>query len=291
MGNETPGNYLTINDTTFTGNIAVEPGGGAYFSIKFHRVIMSNVTYRNCKSSIIGGAIYLGAANNKIEILVERALFLNNSSPVALGGAAHIVMPWDTIEDPGYMDKDRPTAIGEEDNNFPTWDYNRKLFFKDTRFKYNTALIGGALYLNQGKTTLLNCCFQDNFASAVGGTIYAEARSTIVSIQDCYFLQSKSELIRDLKTFSKSSFIHTESEGPLDIKNSTLNAKRNAVGNSLVKIAKGGLVDFGDDNSTQLYCPKKRQTQLVSFSNTITTGTKDASCTIMVTGLEYSCLP
>ena len=93
MGNETPGNYLTINDITFTGNIAVEPGGGAYFSIQFHRVIMPNVTYRNCKSSIIGGAFYLSAANNKIEILVESALFLNNSSPAAPGGAAHIVMP------------------------------------------------------------------------------------------------------------------------------------------------------------------------------------------------------
>jgi len=291
LGNETPGNYVTINDTTFTGNIAVEPGGGACFSIKFHRVIMSNVTYRNCKSSITREAFYLSAANNKIEILVESALFLNNSSPAAPGGVGHIVMSWDTLEDPGCMGKDHPTAIGEEDNNFPKWDYNSKLFFKDARFKYNTALIGGALYLNQGKTTFLNCSLQGNFASAVGGTIYAEARSTIVSIQDCYFLQSKSELIRDLKTSLKSSFIHTESEGPLDIKNSTLNAKRDAVGNSLVKIAKGGPVDFGDDNSTQLYCPKKSQTQLVSFSNTITTGTKDASCTIMVTGLEYSCLP
>lgn len=145
--------------------------------------------------------------------------------------------------------------------------------------------------MNEGKTAFLNCSFQDNFASTVGGTIYAEARSTSVSILDCYFVQSKSELIRDLKTFSKSSFIHTESEGPLDIKNSTLNGKRNAVGNSLVKIAKGGLVDFGDDNSTQLYYPKGSQMQLVSFSNTITTGTKDASCTIVVTGLEYSCLP
>ena len=291
LGNETPGNYLTINDTTFTENVAVEPGGGAFLSIKFHRVIMSNVTYTNCKSAIIGGAFYLSAANNKTEILVESALFLNNSSPAAPGGAVHIMMPWDTLEDPGCMDKDRPTAMGKQGKKFPKWDYNSKVFFKDTRFKYNTALIGGALYLYHGKTTFLNCSFQDNFASAVGGAIYAEERSTSVSIQDCYFLQSKIELIRDLKTFSVSSFIHTEGEGPLEIKNSTLNAKRNAVGNCLVKIGKGGLVDFGDDNSTKLYCPKGSQMQLVNFSNTITTGTKDASCTIMITGLDYSCLP
>lgn len=290
LDNETPGNYLTINDTTFTENVALGPGGGAYFAIKFHRVIMSNVTYMNCKSAIIGGAFYLSAAN-KTEILVESALFLNNSSPTAPGGAIHIVMPWDTLEDPGCMNKGRPTAMGEEEKKIPKWDYNSKLFFKDTRFKYNTALIGGALYLNRGKTTFLNCFFEDNFASAVGGTIYTEDRSTSVSIQDCFFLQSKTELIRDLKTFSKSSFIHTESGGPLDIRNTTLNAKRNAVGNSLVKIGKGGLVDFGDDNSTQLYCPKGSKIQFVNFSNTITTGTKDVSCTIMVTGLDYSCLP
>ena len=152
-------------------------------------------------------------------------------------------------------------------------------------------MVGGALYLSRGKTTFLNCFFQDNFASAVGGAIYAEERSTSVSIQDCCFRQCKSELIRDLQTFSKSSFIHTESDGPLGIKNSTLNATRNAVGNSLVKIAKGGLVDFEDDNSTHLYCPKGSQMQLVNFSNTITTGTKNASCTINVIGLDYSCMP
>jgi len=282
---------LTMNDTTFFENFAAGPGGGAYFSINVHRVIMSNVTYTNCKSAVNGGAFHLSARNNKTEILVESALFLNNSSPAAPGGAVHIILPWDTLEDPGCMHKDHPTAMRKEEKKFPKWDYNSRLLFKKTRFKYNTALIGGALYLNRGKTTFLNCSFQDNFASAVGGAIYTEGRSTSVSIQDCYFLQSKSGLIRDLKTFSKSSFIHTESEGPLDIKNSTLNAKRNAVLNSIVKIGKGGLVDFGDDNSTQLYCPKGSQMQLVNFSNTMTTGTKDASCTIMVTGLDYSCLP
>ena len=291
LDNQSPGNYLTINDSTFTANVAVEPGGGAFFSIKFHRVIMSNVTYANCKSDVIGGAFYLNAANNKAEVLVESALFVNNSSPTAPGGAVYITMPWDTLEDPGCMDEGRPTAMREEGKKFPKWDYNSKLLFKDTRFKHNAALIGGALYLSRGKATFLNCSFQDNFASAVGGTIYTEERSTSVSIQHCYFVQSKTELIRDLKTFSDSSFIHTESGGPLYIKNSTLNAKRNAVGNSLVKIGKGGLVDFGDDNSTQLYCPKGSQMQLMNFSNTITTGTKDASCTIMVTGLDYSCLP
>ena len=294
LENQTPTlteTYLTINDTTFIENVAVVPGGGAYFSINFHRVIMSNITYTNCKSAIAGGAFYLSAANNKTEILVESALFLNNSSPGAPGGAVHIIMPWDTLEDPGCTHKDRPTAMRKEENKFPKWDYNSKLLFKDTRFKYNTALIGGALYLNHGKTTFLNCSFQDNFESAVGRAIYTEARSTSVSIQNCYFHQSKSELIRDLKTFSKFSFIHTESEGPLDIKTSTLNAKRNAVGNSLVKIAKGGVVDFGDDNSTKVYCQKGSQMQLVNFSNTITTGTKVLSCTIMVTGLGYSCLP
>ena len=178
-------------------------------------------------------------------------------------------MSGDTLEDQGCKPKDRPTAMREEENKFPRWDYSSNLFINETIFKFNTALIGGALYLNRGKTLFLNCSFQDNLASATGGAIYAEGRSTSVSIQDCYFQQSKNELICDLKSFSKSSFIHTESEGPLDMKNSTLNAKRYAVGNSLVNIGKGGLVDFGDDNSTHLYCPKGSQKQVVNFSNTI----------------------
>lgn len=286
VDNETPGSFLTINDTTFTENVASQPGGGAFFFIKFRNVIMSNVTFRKCKSAIIGGAMYLNLAGKSV-VVIEGSLFVNNSSPATAGGALYIEMPWDTLEDAGCIDKNRP----EETNKFPKWDYITKLLFKDTTFKYNTALIGGALYLHRGKTTFQNCSFLNNFASAVGGAIYTEERSTSVAIRDSFLLQSKTELIRNFQTFSTSSFIHTESTGPLVIQNTTINAKRNAVGNSLVTIGKGGIVDFGDDNSTQLYCPVGSKMQFLNFSNTITTGTKDVSCTIRVTGLDYSCLP
>ena len=113
-----------------------------------------------------------------------------------------------------------------------------------------------------------------------------------VVIRDSFFLQSKPELTgRNLKTFAKSSFIHTDSRGSLVLKNTTLNAKRNNVGNPLVTIAKGGPVDFGENNLTVLYCPVGSEMQFLNFSNTITTRTKDVSCTVKVTGLDYSCLP
>lgn len=290
---------ITLKNITFANNSAEGPGG-AVASMRLgsgdsragyeNVIIIESCLFLNNAAGGAGGAIYIDSSTAESNFTIKQTCFKNNSAG-GQGGAIYAVMPWDTLEDPGCIPKDRPTATREEEKKFPKWDYNSKLFFKEARFKYNTALIGGALYLNRGKTTFLNCSFQDNFASAVGGAIYAEERSTSVSVQECYFLQSKSELIRDLQTFSKSSFIHTESEGPFEIKNSTLNATRNAVGNSLVKIAKGGLVDFGDDNCTHLYCPKGSQMQLVNFSNHITTGTKDASCTIMVTGLDYSCLP
>lgn len=291
VDNGTPGNYLTINDTTFIENVASQPGGGAFFFLKFSNVMIVNVTFKNCKSAVVGGAMYLNLASKSV-IVVEGSLFLNNSSPTTPGGALYIEMPWDTLEDAGCINKSRSSvSVAEEAKKFPKWDYITKLFFKNATFKYNTALFGGALYLHRGKTTFENCSFQDNFASAVGGTIYAAERSTSVIVHESSFQQSKTELIRNSQTFSKSSFIHTESTGPLLIQNTTLNARLNAVGNSLVTVGKGGNVDFGDDNSTQLYCPVGSQMQFLNFSNTITSGTKDAACTIRVTGLDYSCVP
>ena len=159
MQSEQSNQDITIKGTSFTNNKIqltavtqfpwkIKHPDSQKITMNFHRVIMSNVTCTNCKSTIAGGAFYLIAANNKTEIVAESALSLNNSSPAAPGRAVHIIMPWDTLEDPGCTHKDRPTAKRKEENKFPKWDYNSKLLFKDTRFKYNTALIGGALYLN-----------------------------------------------------------------------------------------------------------------------------------------------
>lgn len=284
LDNKSPGNYLTINDTSFTENVASSPGGAIFLWMNFKKLIMSNVTIRNCKSArAVGGGLYV-QTTNKLRIVVERCLFLNNSSPASVGGAILLSMPLDELEDPGCIKKNLPTK-------FPEWDYKSKLLFKDTTFEYNTALIGGAVHLDNGKTVFQNCSFVDNFASAVGGTIYAAERSTSVVIRDSFFVQSKTEVISHLKTFSKSSFIHTESAGPLVVQNTTLNARHNAAGNSLVTIGKGGPVDFGEDNLTVLYCPVGSEMQFLNFSNTITTTTKDFSCKVRVTGLDYSCLP
>ena len=299
LDNEIPGHLLTINDTSFSENAALGPGGGAYFSLRFRKVTMSNVTFRNCRSGSIGGAIALQLSNkssNKSVVVINSSLFQNNFSPKFPGGALYTDMPWDTLKDAGCINKRAPLGdpdirLTVKEGKFPEWDYNSKLSFKDTTFKYNTALLGGALYLSRGKTTFQNCSFVDNFASVNGGAIYAEEGSTSLVLSDSSFLQSKNELTRNLQTFSKSSFIHTESTGPLVVENTTMNAVRNNGGHSIVTIGKGGLVDFGDDNSTQLYCSVGSKMQFLNFSNTITTRTNDSLCTVRVTGLDYSCLP
>ena len=285
VDNKSLGNYLTINDTRFTENVAQSPGGGVFLLMQFRKLIMSNVTFKNCRSvQSVGGGLYIQVPN-KSRIVVERSLFLNNSSPITVGGALHISMPSDELEDPGCIKQ------GLSHEKFPKWDYNSSPLFEGTTFQDNTALIGGAVYLQNGKTIFQNCFFVDNFASAVGGSIYAAEGSTSVVIRNSFFLLSKTKLICDLKTFSKSSFIHTESAGPLVTENTTLNAERNAVKNSLVTIGKGGPVEFGEKNRTALYCPVGSEMEFLNFSNTITTITKDFSCKVRVTGLDYSCLP
>ena len=282
--NVSPGNFLTINDTTFADNYASSPGGGVFLLVHYKKLIISNVTFRNCESLLgVAGGLYLQTSKKSL-IVVENSTFLNNSSPESVGGALLLSMPSDELEDPGCIKEGRP-------EKFPEWDYNSKLLFKDTTFQDNTARIGGAVYLQNGKTIFQNCFFVDNFALALGGGICAAEGSTSVVIRDSFFLQSKPALTRNLKTFAKSSFLHTEATGPLIVKNTTLNAKRNTVRNSMVSIAKGGSVDFGENNLTVLYCPVGGKMHFLNFSNTITTRTKDFSCTVRVTGLEYSCLP
>ncbi|XP_078372349.1 uncharacterized protein LOC144656014 isoform X2 [Oculina patagonica] len=293
---------LYIEQSYFVESRSDNGRGGAVFvkSLRLANVTIKNSEFVLSSALRYGGAIAFIIPNSAMNsekkdsqagfencITIESSLFVNNSSPDTAGGALYIEMPWDTLEDAGCIDKNHP----EKTKKFPKWDYITKLLFKDTTFKYNTAQIGGAIYFHRGKTTFQNCSFLDNFASALGGTIYTEERSTSVAIRNSFFLHSKTELIRNLQTFSTSSFIHTESTGPLVIQNTAMNAKRYAVGNSLVTIGKGGIVDFGNDNSTQLYCPVGSKMQFLNFSNTITTETKDDSCTIRVTGLDYSCLP
>ena len=315
-------NYITIESSSFVNSSVPTLGGAIFVDVTGeHQVIIKNSTFVNNSAAGPGGAIASVASGSRdsqvgfeSSITIESSQFFNNAAPRGgaiyfdstiagynltikntffkknnaggPGGALYSEMPWDTLEDAGCIVKDCPSV-----KKFPKWEYITNLLFMDTTFKHNTALIGGALYLHRGKATFQHCSFLDNFASAVGGTIYAAERSTSVAIRDSFFLQSKTELIRNSRTFSKSSFIHTESTGPLLVENTTINARRNAVGNSLVMVGKGGIVDFGHDNFTQLYCPVGSKMQYLNFSNTITTGTNNVSCTIQVTGLGYSCLP
>lgn len=277
------GNFLTIYNVTFTDNYALfTPGGGALPLIYFEQVIMSKVTVKNCRSiHSVGGGVYL-QSQNKSRIVFEKSVFLNNSSPNMPGGAILLSMPLDELVDPGCITEDA-------EKKFPHWRY--KTLFKDTESRNNVARIGGAVLLENGKTLFQNCSFEGNFASAVGGSIYAEDGSTSVISRDSLFLQYETEVKGDRTIFSKSSFVHSESGGPLVVKNATLNAKHNKAGNSLVIIGKGGRVDFGNKNLTVLYCPTGRKMQFLNFSNTITARTRDFSCKVRVTGLEYSCLP
>ena len=286
---------IAIEDSSFlNSSSSVAAGGAIYisFSTTEYNLTIVNTNFTNNSAKAGGGAVSVMDRTNggsqrtsRKFITIESSRFVNSTTlKEAEGGALLLSMPPDELEEPGCIKEGRP-------EKFPEWDYNSKLLFKDTTFQDNTARIGGAVYLQNGKTIFQHCFFVDNFALALGGGIYAAEGSTSVVIRDSFFLQSKPEQTRNLKTFAKSSFLHTEATGPLVVKNTTLNATRNTVGNSLVFIAKGGSVDFGENNLTVLYCPAGGEMHFLNFSNTITTRTKDSSCTVRVTGLDYSCLP
>jgi len=116
---------------------------------------------------------------------MKNSQFLNNQA-LSAGGGLLVAMAPDTLEHPGCIKQGKP-------EKFTKWNYKNKLLLKDTTFRYNTASFGGAVNLQNGRTTFHNCSFEDNFAVSVGGTIYATYGSTSIVILDSIFLQSKTE--------------------------------------------------------------------------------------------------
>ena len=119
--------------------------------------------------------------------------------------------------------------------------------------------------------------------------MYIEAGSASLNVKGCVFIQSLNELQLLTMSYTKVSFIHSESSGALTLYNTTMDATPyGSTGPHLLK-GNGRLIDLGNDNLTTFNCPVGSQIEILNFTDQATTEVSDQSCKIEVTTLEFSC--
>ena len=123
-------NSITIESSRFVSCTASVHGGAIFINdlTAQHKITLKNITFANNSAGGPGGAVAsmrLGSGDSRVGyencLSIESSLFLNNAAG-GQGGAIYALMPLDTLEDPGCVHKDRPTAMREDENKFPKWD-------------------------------------------------------------------------------------------------------------------------------------------------------------------------
>ena len=287
---------LEVVDCIFDSNSVWGLYGGAFAILTNsarQAISMVNSTFNNCFSPHGGGAVFLENAGN-LSFVIKRSRFVENKGYLAHGGggALFLLLAPDRPKDPGCTR--RPPFLlsyhNGDSEKYPTWDYYSHLFIEDTTFERNVAVVGGAVFLGNGKATFQNCSFMDNFAMAQGGHIYTSFGSASLTVQSSLFLQTVNFLQVEKTYYYQTSFIHAESSGALKVYNTTMDAPPYAGGKTLMLVRNGRLIDLGNaEDFTSSYCPVGSRLEIGEFSNIITTPVNDTPCNINVTTFWISC--
>ena len=122
-------------------------------------------------------------------------------------------------------DKLNSSGCVEKQNNediHPSWHYDTEVLFEDTTFERNAGLLAGAVYISNGNVTFNRCNFRDNFATKRSGHVYSSYGTGQVIFKDCLFSSSMKSIKANNTTFDKSTFLYSESGGPVFFKNTKM---------------------------------------------------------------------
>lgn len=172
---------LTVNDCTFTNNIATNDigGGGAIYSDMNCDLNLNGCTFTNNKANVSGGAIYyIGDIFN-----VNNCTFTSNNA--IEGGAIFTLGGISTINESSFINNKAYEAGGIHGSGGAILNSGGDHIITDCIFSGNYALVGGAFQNSDGFSNATNCIFLNNKADDCGGAI-GNGDSTL-NITSCIF--------------------------------------------------------------------------------------------------------
>ena len=290
---------LAIKNTIFTSRQSLPKSHGLYILLRPLQILpfsnavieLDNVTF-DSKSCNIINLLFRGRKT----LHIKRSFFLNcvcldpfdwtlvpYSVSEISAGAISVVSISDKKLRPGCVER------GPKRDIHPIWQYEAHVRFEDTIFEGNGGLISGAVYICNAYTTFERCRFRNNFAIDNSGHVYSAYGTGQVDFKGCIFSSTKADMTRGNVTFHKSTFLHSESGGPINLTNTTmvsLSAQRNSY--PVLDISNGGYVYM--DHTSTIQCPIGSQLLLDNTTHFVYTEQKNSVCIINETVLKYSCL-
>ena len=291
---------FAIRNTIFTTKLAKHKDFGIFFQI-----LVDSLTNVKSSNAIIelDNATFESRPTNvfqlnfpgKTSLKIQRSAFRGGvcfrkyvpryNPLVEVGtGAISILSNHDKLNSSGCVEKHN------NENIHRLWNYNTEVIFEDTTLEANAGLIAGAVYISNGNVTFNRCTFRDNFATKRSGHVYSAYGTGRVHFKDCSFSTSISNLTVNGTIFDKSTFLYSESGGPVKFENTSMAL---ALGQrtpcAVVDISSGGYVDMDNRSTIQCSIGSKllfeNNTHFVYEYNM----KNGSSCRVNVTVLKYSC--
>ena len=258
---------VTLDNDTFDSKSSVD---FALFFKGTKKVTIKRCTFRNC--------IYAFPHTQRWIVAKTDAFYETGS------GAISILNYPDTLKNNGCLHS-RTTK-----DTHPIWNYESNVTFEDTIFEQNMGLITGGVHVSNGLTTFKRCVFKNNFGIQQSGHIYSPSGTGRLDIEDCLFLRTKTMFDRiNGSRYQKATFLYSESEGPINLKNTSLISVFPARNDfRIFDISRGGYVHM--DDKTTVQCNEGSKLVLENATHFEYTQENGTSCTKNVTVVRYFCL-
>ena len=206
---------ITINGNGFT--IDGKNKASAFFILKTtNPIVLNNITFKNCYSPSIGGAIYSEAKN----IVITNCRFIDNSAKDN-GAAIYIFGEDSTISNCTFTNnkaknggalhiKCHTTLSNCIFTNNKADDGGAAIIggqslVLNCSFTDNAANRAGAIWAQDPNTTIMNCRFTNNVAKEDGGAVYTVINSANLIISNSTFTNNKADDGGAILTFSPTS--------------------------------------------------------------------------------------
>lgn len=269
-------NYITIENSNFSNNSALERGGGIYLEANTRSTFtLEKVTMDSNHVGSSGGAVSVYFLFN---LTIHKSEFSRNTA--VDGGALDLsyvkkLVVQDSLFEGNYaLQSEQFGDYGggailvsvERLGSCASENSKSDLIFKDARFEGNAGTTGGAVCLLNSNATFQNCSFINNFAVNQGAHVYTSIGYGSLIFQDSFLRQIELQPFEG--TFSKASLLYADSPGALKLHNTSVDLPTYGALNPIMLVTNGRHID-GNDNLTRFFCPRGSQIEITNISTAV----------------------